>query len=698
MSSIKRLDSQESQTRTKRLKPLDSISDDGPLTQGDVVYYKKEAIWRQMQAYKLQLRQFAQDIKRYQQAYLTIEGKLGILDSWYHQIITLFAKLATVGSASEPSGLSPLCFINMIGHAELDSVLEERRRQLCAVLEPLFESIADDARQHDSLSALEKVTAELASMRASNAQLSGMKEDLEERASKLQRELANLSNKRNREQSLTLQRADESFRSMKLELDEPAESIEAANNVKIEPDDQRDHSLSPLNAALEALLKDATKEVETLTSKNAQLADLLASIEKKYTEATMENTKTAFKLENLNEKDLEDNIHYTNLKNEKQALQAQINKLAEINNTNVQRLSEIDAREEHWIEKLRNESAPGNESLREQIEKQEQDLVRIRTARDELLGKNAILKAELEQLPSAEDAITLAKSLSDHMLSLEKQKTSVTTTEDLASLDKSLLISRVQQLSSEIVEIEAAFRSIRQASLTKAANAIDLENMVKKLSVEKSKADQKYFAAMRGKDALLAENRLLKAQVAKLQELVKVNADLEKQLRVKIDAMSAQIKDYRQIKDIANHDVRRLEARCKSLAAVRDSLTAQVTKNGNDIDEKSLTLLLTQAKVKAHEMQTTKLESQLAAATQQLEKFRLGHQLLLLKEDREQLDALRSIAKCSLCLKNWKDTAITVCGHVFCHDCTNERLAARLRRCPTCNKGFSANDLLAVHL
>lgn len=64
----------------------------------------------------------------------------------------------------------------------------------------------------------------------------------------------------------------------------------------------------------------------------------------------------------------------------------------------------------------------------------------------------------------------------------------------------------------------------------------------------------------------------------------------------------------------------------------------------------------------------------------------------------EELENFRTLVYCSLCSKNWKNMAIRTCGHVFCEDCCKERLAARMRKCPTCNKPFSSNDLLMVHL
>lgn len=63
-----------------------------------------------------------------------------------------------------------------------------------------------------------------------------------------------------------------------------------------------------------------------------------------------------------------------------------------------------------------------------------------------------------------------------------------------------------------------------------------------------------------------------------------------------------------------------------------------------------------------------------------------------------ELEDFRSLVYCSLCSKNWKSMAIKTCGHVFCDNCCKERLASRMRKCPSCNKPFSSNDLLSIHL
>lgn len=66
--------------------------------------------------------------------------------------------------------------------------------------------------------------------------------------------------------------------------------------------------------------------------------------------------------------------------------------------------------------------------------------------------------------------------------------------------------------------------------------------------------------------------------------------------------------------------------------------------------------------------------------------------------DIDELKVYKSMAKCSVCETKWKNTAISLCGHVFCKECINKRIETRQRRCPSCNRGFGSGDILQVHL
>lgn len=64
----------------KKLKPLNQLSEDGPLTQGDVVYFQKEAIWRQMRIYKQNCARLTKDVETLKEKYEANEQKINCLD------------------------------------------------------------------------------------------------------------------------------------------------------------------------------------------------------------------------------------------------------------------------------------------------------------------------------------------------------------------------------------------------------------------------------------------------------------------------------------------------------------------------------------------------------------------------------------------------------------------------------------------
>lgn len=203
---------------------------------------------------------------------------------------------------------------------------------------------------------------------------------------------------------------------------------------------------------------------------------------------------------------------------------------------------------------------------------------------------------------------------------------------------------------------------------------------------------------MRVKDSLSAENKVLKSQIAKSQELILKFNETEKAYLSKIEILTKSVNDYKVIKEMSIQENTQLQKNLKMLNKTRDNLVKELS----DIKQEAAELKKQNGgltnEMNAKSMTCSKLEAKLRATESLLQKYKQNNTSSILEEDEKQLEALRSITKCSVCLKNWKNTAITACGHVFCDGCVQERLAARLRRCPTCNKGFSSNDLLSIHL
>ena len=366
-----------------------------------------------------------------------------------------------------------------------------------------------------------------------------------------------------------------------------------------------------------------------------------------------------------------------------------------MNAANIAKINELEKNQVDLKKTLEADLINENDSLKQQLSKCEQDLVRIRTARDELLAKNTILNSQLQDQKTNKSLVELNEIYSRRIdqLTKEKAKTTITTTEtDSSDNDK------IQLLRKEIDEIEQAFKQTRELTFQKLNSTIDQENLLKKLTIEKTKADQKYFASMRVKDSLTNENKVLKQQVAKSQELIKNLNELETNYLNKIEILTKSLTDYKIIKENSLQENFNLQDEIKSANIAKESLQREIDRLSTKLQ--GLTLELNQVKDsnKSQSLTIVKLSQKLNQTESTLQKYKSNNTSLLLQEDEQQLEALRSIAKCSVCTKNWKDTAITVCGHVFCSSCTQERLAARLRRCPSCNKGFSSNDLLTIHL
>ncbi|KAI5968020.1 BRE1 [Candida margitis] len=684
------------QPLTKRHKPLDELSTEGPLTQADVIYFKKEAIWRQMNQYKQQVLQLKTEVKKLSKESEFQKHIVGVLTSWYEEIINLFDEIGedenilVSFNVSEQDGYS-------VGEKLQDVKIK------------LSKALSSKVSPDSDLLSLKQMSL----LKSQNEVLAKDKQSLSEKLELLQSELLDLINATSRDESITLKRVDDSRKDsssgeeVKTEgqpSKETEEKSELANggSAAATPDELNGKA----NVDTEELEK-LNNEIEQLKLVNEELLRQMSTLQSENQTYTEKYNALETKFNNLQESDLEDNVFYKKLVKNNQSLQDQISKVNKLNALNV---SKIDALEKNQVDLKKTLEADllnETESLKQQLSKSEQDLVRIRTTRDELLAKNTIITSQLQDQKTNKSLVELNEIYSKRIDELTKEKsessTAITTTTTTTTTTATATATadndeKIQLLRKEINEIEQAFKQTRELTLQRLNSTIDQENLVKKLTIEKTKADQKYFASMRVKDSLTNENKVLKQQVAKSQELIKNVNELETNYLNKIEILTKSLADYKIIKENSLQENFRLQDEINNINIVKDSLQREIDRLTSKQDE--LTSELSQLKDtnKTQSITIVKLNQKLDHTESTLQKYKSNNTSLLLQEDEQQLEALRSIAKCSVCTKNWKDTAITVCGHVFCSSCTQERLAARLRRCPSCNKGFSSNDLLTIHL
>lgn len=658
---------------TKSKKPLHELSEDGPLTQQDVLYFKKEAIWRQMRFYKLQADQLQLELSKYEKRYQNFVAAHQLLEAWYSQI------LKSCNLEEEPQ----------IDLSASTSSIQEALEARTAKLADLLKSVDSDGSGLRDLLKLEGCLA------ASQKQ----KEDLEEKLAELQNELTALRKLKDRTELATLQR----IQSNSLAKTEEAEPSNGKHD--------KDGSIENGNVDASDTVVISTADKEELEQLRIQAEELKAAIEtskqslekmsRRLEGAETYNQSLKERLSNLTDEDLSKSSKFVELVTQNKSLQESLAQTSKFQQELVDKVKALEEKDGNYSKLVDQELADENTRLKETLSRSENDLARIRAIRDELLAKQTILNSEMENKKTNAAVNELNRVLSERLSKLEKtREEEYEGKEDsnLHSLSKEELIKRLHILSSEVKEIEAAFQQTRSLSLDKLKETIDNEGLMKKLTIEKNKADQKYFASMRVKDSLSAENKVLKSQIAKSQELILKFNETEKAYLSKIEILTKSVNDYKVIKEMSIQENTQLQKNLKMLNKTRDNLVKELS----DIKQEAAELKKQNGgltnEMNAKSMACSKLEAKLRATESLLQKYKQNNTSSILEEDEKQLEALRSITKCSVCLKNWKNTAITACGHVFCDGCVQERLAARLRRYPTCNKGFSSNDLLSIHL
>ncbi|KAM0789473.1 hypothetical protein ACM66B_000293 [Microbotryomycetes sp. NB124-2] len=335
--------------------------------------------------------------------------------------------------------------------------------------------------------------------------------------------------------------------------------------------------------------------------------------------------------------------------------------------------------------------AKGTGSNAENIAKSEEQ------ARQELATSQAKL-AKLEALFTSSDTSEMATKLQkaeDRVQVLEAQAKSSAEASNM--------------LYSEIERLSLAWSTLEEQNAQKVWTLTHTEEKIQKLTVEKTKADNKYFAAMREKEALTAENAVLTKLSEKQQKAVASADDLQDSLRQQLLAAEKEITLHQQ--NVRAHQdyiatskrekadfTLKFEQQAKQIIELKSLLKERVTQAEAEYA----------ARRRADE-QVAKLERELAGAKSTLSSFTSGLAsggasglggsggTAETRQLREYNADLQKMLKCSACTMRFKAVTITRCGHLFCKECVDARINTRQRKCPSCAIGFDKTDVMAVY-
>jgi len=423
-----------------------------------------------------------------------------------------------------------------------------------------------------------------------------------------------------------------------------------------------------------------------------------------------ENSSFKAKKEIMTDEDYARTEVFKQFKLQNEDLIKRINHLQATNKELREEAEKLRAERTAYKVQLESEAQAVTLELGEQLAQKDQDLTRIRSARDELTAELAMRKATESQEKTAMTHMNeLVEAKVDRIVELETELERLRPSEDATMSDvrEDLEALSTEELRQKYVKLERDFEAINkelpllEKSYKKAMGLAHkkvmdfgaLEQRVVVLTAEKVKADQKYFAARKDTDIRTAEIRALRGQNGKSSEIISQLKEVELQNRTVIGCLEKQMADLKQSNTSVMTDSKKLEATHTELSRRVEALKAQISELTSLVKSKDANCLTWREKAMDLETEVEKLKSRLKGVAKDCEKWKIKCQ----NNSSEEEEALRGMVICSICRDRFKNTVLKGCGHAFCSNCVELRITNRMRKCPTCNKAFDKTDAMTIH-
>lgn len=483
------------------------------------------------------------------------------------------------------------------------------------------------------------------------------------------------------------------------------------------------------NGDSEALKLQYDEAVAVVAKQKEQLEAALAEIKG----LKDENATFKVKKESITDEDYARTEVFKLFKTQNEDLIKRVNNLEATNKQFREEAEKLRAERIAYRVQLENEAQALTSELEDQIQQKDQDLTRIRSARDELLAELTMRKASQDQEKTASNHIKelveatngRVEELESEIARLRPSEDAVMTTPraDLESLDAEKLQQKYldlerdyQAINKEILLLEKAYKKSQALAQKKVLDFAALEERVAILTAEKSKADQKYFAARKDTDIRTAEIRTLRGQNGKSSEIISQLKDVETQNRSLISTLEKQVSDLKQANSAVMADNKKLESSNAEAVRKTEAVKTQISDLTNLVKSKDAAAIAAKEQLISQQQEHEKLKVRLNNANKEVEKWKQkargnsSEEEEMLRVSQQVPDyspkvgaefsdrSKQSLVLCTVCRDRLKNTYLKNCGHVFCAECVELRLTNRMRKCPTCNKPFDKADVLAAHL
>ncbi|KAK0389523.1 hypothetical protein NLU13_3098 [Sarocladium strictum] len=661
--------------------------------------YTKGAIYRQMQEYSRKATIAESRLEEIHKRSVYHDDHLRVIDAWLAQVLDemellVNAKVSTTSSASDPPYLSSVAFQDL---HDFQKHLQDKQKTILARADALLTRL--DAHRGE-------ISPEAKALESQIARLKTAEKDLQLKLDRLTSEKDQMSDQLNAA-TLRFFKAEKKLdraRSTQVQKLEQQAMASARGSAAGEPDSGTAQATETNGSNGELLMK-YEEATATSTKQREQLDNLLSEIKT----IQDENSTLKAKRESLSDEDFLRTDVFKQLKGQSEDLIKRINNLEATNKQLREEAERLQAERSAWRTQLEAEANQVTQDLEAEIMTRDQDLARVRSARDEILAENTQRKTSMEQEKAAmENLRDLLAAKDERITSLEHQISRLAPDQDqdmtigdgVDDLPHDELKAKYQKLEQdlksinlELPAIEKAYKKMKDLAQKKVMDFAALEERLSMLTAEKSKADQKYFAARKDADTRNNEIRSLRHQNSKSAEIIAQLKDLEAQTRSLVANLEKQMADLKQTNTALVNENKKLESSSNDACRRNEAMAKQVAELTALLKTKDAAAATARERCTVQDTEVERMKVRM----EHMQKERDNWKSKALGNTSKEEEDLRAFALCTICRNNFKSTALKTCGHLFCKECIDDRISNRMRKCPSCARSFDKMDVMPIH-
>lgn len=518
--------------------------------------------------------------------------------------------------------------------------LQEKGKSIKAKAETLLSQLA--AQRQNLSPKTSELESKVASLLAAQKEhflkldrLSGEKEQLSEQLNAATLRYFKAEKKLDRAKSAQVQRLEQqAFANATRPVTTPTEGAPEPNEA---------------NGTVNELLVKYEEVTAAAAKQKEQLETLFADIKA----AQEENTSLKSRRDTFTDEDYIRTDVFKQFKNQNEDLIKRINTLESTNKQLREEAEKLQAERTAFRTQLEADMNQVAQDYEADIAARDQDLTRVRSARDEILAENVQRRANAEQEKIAMEHIKeLVAAKEDRISALELELARLQPAEDETMADagdaEDITEAELRQkykklkqdfnsINLELPAMEKAYKKMKDLAQKKVLDYAALEEKVAILIAEKSKADQKYFSARKDADNRNSEIRSLRHQSGKTAEIIAQLKDFESQNRTLLSNLEKQVADLKQANAALVSENKKMES--NSLEAVRraESVAKQVGELSSLVKSKDASTAVIRERNATQEVEVEKIKVRL----EHVQKDRDNWKNKALSNSSEEEDMLR---------------------------------------------------------